>query len=127
MRGCFSAFGERSQLDIRTLQFSTPRARLLTKVEAANSTIWKRNLRCSVAFAPEVKHRENALPFNHPPFEALLFVPLAGLPYLTAYLVWAVFNVALIVGFWTLLRPRLPSLHNLLPSLPLLGMFAFFP
>ena len=78
-------------------------------------------------FAPDVKHRENALPFNHPPFEALLFVPLAGLPYFSAYLVWAVFNVALIVGFWTLLRPRLPSLNNLLPSLPLLAMLAFFP
>ncbi len=78
-------------------------------------------------FAPEVKHRENALPFNHPPFEALLFVPLAGLPYVTAYLVWAIFNIALILGFWTLLRPRLPNLHNFLPALPLLAMFAFFP
>jgi Glycosyltransferase family 87 len=79
------------------------------------------------SFAPEVKHRDNPLPFNHPPFEALLFVPLAGLPYVTAYLVWAVFNLALILGFWTLLRPRLPSLQNLLPALPLLAMFAFFP
>jgi alpha-1,2-mannosyltransferase len=78
-------------------------------------------------FAPEVKHRENALPFNHPAFEALLFVPLAGLPYLTAYLVWAVFNIALLAGLWTLLRPRLPGLNNLLPGLPLLATFAFFP
>jgi len=78
-------------------------------------------------FASEVKHRGNPLPFNHPPFEALLFVPLAGLPYVTAYLVWAVFNIALILGFWNLLRPRLPSLHNFLPALPLLAMFAFFP
>jgi alpha-1,2-mannosyltransferase len=79
------------------------------------------------SFAPEVEHRENALPFNHPPFEALLFVPLAGLPYVTAYVVWAIFNIALIVGFWILLRPRLPGLHNLSPALPLLAMFAFFP
>jgi hypothetical protein len=78
-------------------------------------------------FAPEVKRRENALPFNHPPFEALLFVPLAGLPYVTAYLVWAIFNIVLILGFWTLLRPRLPNLNNLSPALPLLAMFAFFP
>ena len=54
-------------------------------------------------------------------------MPLAGLRYVTAYLVWAAFNIALILGFWTLLRPRLPSLHNLLPGLPLLTMFAFFP
>jgi len=78
-------------------------------------------------FAPEVKHRENPLPFNHPPFEALLFAPLAGLPYVAAYLVWAMFNLALILGFWILLRPRLPALHRLLPGLPLLAMFAFFP
>ncbi len=79
------------------------------------------------SFAPEVKHRENALPFNHPPFEALLFAPLAGLPYVTAYLVWALFNITLIVGFWILLRPRLSRLHALLPALPLLAMFSFFP
>ena len=33
-------------------------------------------------------------------------------------------------SFWAsghLLRPRLPSLNNLLPALPLLAMFAFFP
>ena len=78
-------------------------------------------------FAAEVKHRENPLPFNHPPFEALLFAPLARLPYVAAYLVWAVFNLALILGFWILLRPRLPSLHGFLPALPLLAMFAFFP
>jgi hypothetical protein len=78
-------------------------------------------------FASEVKHRESALPFNHPPFEALLFAPLARLPYVAAYLVWAVFNIALILGFWNLLRPRLPSLHGFLPALPLLAMFAFFP
>ncbi len=78
-------------------------------------------------FASAVKQRENALPFNHPPFEALLFAPLARLPYVAAYLVWAVFNIALILGLWTLLRPRLPSLHAFLPTLPLLAMFAFFP
>lgn len=78
-------------------------------------------------FASEVKHRENALPFNHPPFEALLFAPLARLPYVAAYLVWVVFNIALILGFWILLRPRLPRLHHFLPALPLLAMFGFFP
>jgi hypothetical protein len=78
-------------------------------------------------FASEVKHRENPLPFNHPPFEALLFAPLARLPYVAAYLVWAVFNIALILGFWNLLRPRLASLPGLLPALPLLAIFGFFP
>ncbi len=78
-------------------------------------------------FAPQVKQRENPLPFNHPPFEALLFAPLARLPYVAAYLVWAGFNIALLLGFCILLRPRLPSLHRFFPALPLLAMFAFFP
>src|SRR6476620_3475179 len=68
-----------------------------------------------------VKQRENALPFNHPPFEALLFAPLARLPYVAAYLVWAVINLALMLGLWILLRPRLPSLHAFLPALSLLA------
>ena len=78
-------------------------------------------------FASEVKHRENPLPFNHPPFQALLFAPLARLPYVAAYLVWAAFNMTLILGFCKLLRPWLPSLLGFLPALPLLSMFAFFP
>src|SRR6478609_7096062 len=78
-------------------------------------------------FASEVKNRENPLPFNHPPFEALLFAPLARLPYVAAYLVWTTLNLALILGFWILLRPLLPSLQGFLLALPLLAMFAFFP
>ncbi len=88
---------------------------------------WKRNSPSSVSLLPRCKHRENPLPYNHPPFEALMFVPLARLPYVAAYLLWAVFNLALILGFWILLRSRLPSLHGFLPALPLLAMFAFFP
>lgn len=79
------------------------------------------------SFAARVKHRPNPLPFNHPPFEALLFVPLAHLPYISAYLVWAACNVVLILGFWNLLRPLLPSLHDFLPALPLMATLAFFP
>lgn len=35
------------------------------------------------------------LPFDHPAFEAWLFVPFSYLPYRIAYMVWAVFNLAL--------------------------------
>jgi hypothetical protein len=78
-------------------------------------------------FASEVKQRYNPLPYNHPPFEALLFAPLARLPYGGAYLVWALCNIFLILGFWYLLRPRLPALRAFFPGLPLLAIFAFFP
>src|SRR4051812_15153015 len=78
-------------------------------------------------FASEVKQRYNPLPYNHPPFEALLFAPLARLPYVAAYLVWALCNIFLILSFWQLLRPRLPALRAFFPGLPLLAIFAFFP
>ena len=37
-------------------------------------------------FAPNVDIRQVALPYNHPPFEALLFLPLACLKFFPAYL-----------------------------------------
>jgi hypothetical protein len=55
-------------------------------------------------FAPNVSIRQDALPYNHPPFEALLFIPLTFLPYFPAYLVWTVFNVIFVVAALLLLR-----------------------
>jgi hypothetical protein len=54
--------------------------------------------------------RPNPLPFYHPPFELLLFIPLSFLPYLTAYFVWAVLTLALLGGTWQLLGPNLGAL-----------------
>jgi len=46
--------------------------------------------------------------FEHPPFEALIFSPLAALPFRTAYLIWALFNAALWILLIFFLRPYLP-------------------
>lgn len=46
--------------------------------------------------------------FEHPPFEALVFSPLAALPFRTAYFSWAVFNAAVWMLLIVLLRPHLP-------------------
>jgi len=48
------------------------------------------------SFAPDVANRRAALPYNHPPFEALLFVPLAHLRYFPAYLVWTCLNLIML-------------------------------
>jgi hypothetical protein len=45
--------------------------------------------------------------FEHPPFEALILSPLAGLPYRTAYLMWGIFNAALLWCSIIFLRPFL--------------------
>ena len=50
-----------------------------------------------------------ALPYNHPPFEALVFLPLRRLPYLPAYLAWAAINVAFLFIAVRLLHPGASS------------------
>src|SRR5206468_3763041 len=49
-------------------------------------------------------HRPGVLPFLHPPFEAVLFAPIAAIPYLLAYFIWGLVNSAL--WFWFVYRMR---------------------
>ncbi len=46
--------------------------------------------------------------FEHPPFEALLFSPLAALPFRTAYEIWALCNATLWLVMIFLLRKHFP-------------------
>ncbi len=78
-------------------------------------------------FAPEVSIRHGALPYNHPPFEALLFVPLSFLPYLPAYLVWDAVNLGLLVLALLLLPCHIPLLHTKPLWVWVLCAVAFFP
>ncbi|MFY9744225.1 MAG: hypothetical protein WAK21_19655, partial [Candidatus Sulfotelmatobacter sp.] len=41
----------------------------------------------------EIPHRRGPLPYNHPPFEGLIFVPLALLPYGWAFTAWDVLSL----------------------------------
>src|SRR5438309_1826845 len=41
-----------------------------------------------------VQFPDGLLPYNHPPFEIIWFLPLAGLSYLSAFLVWNAFSLA---------------------------------
>lgn len=71
--------------------------------------------------------RRGPLPYIHPPFEALLFVPLAFLSYQDAFIFWNLLNVGLLVGIMLLLRGFVGFLQRIsLPDL-LLGTLAFFP
>lgn len=80
-----------------------------------------------LAVAPDVKSRTWALPYNHPPFEALLFVPLSYLPYGAAYLAWAALNLGMLFLALRLLSPHLPPLFGF----SVMGLFVpaliFFP
>lgn len=78
-------------------------------------------------FAPQVATRLGALPFNHPPFEALLFVPFAYFPYRVAYLMWTLVNLAMLAALPLIFRPHIPVLTVLpAPAWTLISL-AFFP
>jgi Glycosyltransferase family 87 len=64
-------------------------------------------------FAPHVDIRQVALPYNHPPFEALLFLPLAYLNFLPAYLVWSLLNVVMLAVGVTLLKRTFGAVASL--------------
>ncbi len=68
-----------------------------------------------------------ALPFDHPAFEALLFAPFSLLSYRAAYLAFLAFNVGLLgLAFW-LLRPWMKNLGSIYWWLPAAMFLAFLP
>ncbi|HEY4904458.1 MAG TPA: glycosyltransferase family 87 protein [Candidatus Sulfotelmatobacter sp.] len=78
-------------------------------------------------FAPGVEIRHGNLPYNHPPFEALFFVPLTFLPYLPAYVTWNLLNLGMLGLIPRLLRPHIAILKQKPVALWVLGLLAFFP
>ncbi|HEY6767801.1 MAG TPA: glycosyltransferase family 87 protein [Candidatus Sulfotelmatobacter sp.] len=78
-------------------------------------------------FASGVVIRHGALPFNHPPFEALIFLPLTFLPYLTAYIVWNLLNLGMLALVTQRLRPHIAILRSKPLAVWVLGLLTFFP
>ena len=78
-------------------------------------------------FAAGVSIRQGPLPYNHPPFEALLFVPFTYLPYFSAYLLWNVINLLILCSLPLLLRQHIPLIPWASRAFWLLAALAFFP
>lgn len=80
------------------------------------------------SFSPlAVEKRGGILPYNHLPFEALLYAPLAHFSYLTAYAIWLGVNLVFLSSIPFLLRRRLQVLGRVPLYLWLLACLAFFP
>lgn len=80
------------------------------------------------AFARDVATRQTgALPYNHPPFEALVFWPLAKLGYFPAYCVWTAMNFAALLATLWLMRREVGWLHQAGIGVWLLVAVAYFP
>lgn len=74
-----------------------------------------------------IASRQGALPYIHPPFEALIFLPLAYLPYPQAFVVWDLLNLGALFGLALLLRKSVSTLR-LIPTWEfVIANLAFFP
>ena len=49
----------------------------------------------------DIKIRDGALPYNHPAYQLLIFLPLSRFDYTTAFLIWGAINGLLIIGIGT--------------------------
>lgn len=68
--------------------------------------------------------KPNPLFFEHPPFEALLFSPLAPVPFRLAFLIWGLINAAVWLLLMVLLRRHLPWPNDALGYVCLWLLFA---
>ena len=82
--------------------------------------------RTQLTFA-HVPIRQGPLPYNHPAFEAILFVPFTLLGYWPAYILWTAFNLIMLAVSVILLRRQFPQLAAVSPLVLSLGATAFFP
>jgi hypothetical protein len=82
--------------------------------------------RTQLTFA-HVPIRQGPLPYNHPAFEAILFVPFTLLGYFPAYIVWTALNLIMLAMSVILLRRQFPQLAAVSPLVLSLGATAFFP
>jgi len=79
------------------------------------------------SFTGHIAFRKGPLPYNHPPFEALIFVPLTLLPYPQAFAAWDLLNVGALFGVAALLRKSVGTFHLIPPWKFVLSSIAFFP
>jgi hypothetical protein len=84
-------------------------------------------LEVQAEFARNSDIRRGPLPYIHPPFEALFFLPMTFLSYVHAFVAWNLINLAILLGVARLLKNSLRSLESTpVWQMVLLGL-AFFP
>jgi nitrate reductase NapE component len=83
--------------------------------------------RIQQGFAPAANVRKGYLPYNHPPFEVLIFLPFSFLSYFAAYLLWDLVSVLILLLLLVLLRPRISLLRHVSVAHWWLACLSFFP
>lgn len=72
----------------------------------------------------DIRIRPDPLPYNHPAYELLLFLPLARLSYTSAFMVWGIVNIFLVASIVCLLSATVNRGNKTLAALL---CAAFFP
>ena len=70
-----------------------------------------------------IRIRDGALPYNHPAYQLLFFLPLARLDYPTAFLIWGAMNCFFVIGISKLLWPYVERDNRGLCAALLFGFF----
>jgi hypothetical protein len=78
-------------------------------------------------FTADSDIRRGPLPYIHPPFEALVFLPLTLFPYPVAFAIWEVLNLVMLIGVAFALRGVVDRLRETAVWKPVLLSVAFFP
>jgi hypothetical protein len=71
--------------------------------------------------------RQVPIPYNHPPFEAAIFVPFSKLPFFQAYALWDLLNLLALAGTLLVLRRYSSTARVENIAVLLLTGLAFFP
>jgi Glycosyltransferase family 87 len=83
--------------------------------------------RVQESFTGHIAFRLGPLPYNHPPFEAVIFLPLSLLSYPHAFVAWNLINLAALFGVAAVLRRSVKSLSSFPKWKFVFGCLAFFP
>lgn len=78
-------------------------------------------------FAGNIPFRHGPLPYIHPPFEGVIFVPLTWLAYPQAFVAWDLLNLAVLYGVALILRRSVASLGAVPAWKFVFVSIAFFP
>jgi hypothetical protein len=75
----------------------------------------------------QLPERIGPLPYIHPPFEALIFLPLSYFPFRLAFALWNLLNLGMLLVIFMLLRSSVAALRLIPPWECGLIALAFFP
>jgi hypothetical protein len=78
-------------------------------------------------FAADTDIRRGPLPYIHPPFEALIFLPLTYFDYTAAFWLWNLVDLLLLFLITRWLRQLVPSVRTIPLWQSVLALLAFFP